>query len=321
MKAAVLEEAADRLQLREIEDPVPDEGQVVIDLEASALNHRDLWIIKGRYARIEFPAVLGSDGMGWYEGKRVVLNPGMHWGHNLSYQSSAFQVLGMPSQGTFAESIAIAVEQIYDVPEHLSDEEAAALPLAGLTAFRALFSKGHCTTEDTVLITGIGGGVATTTLVFALAAGAKVYVTSGSGSKIEKAVNLGAAGGFLYSNDQWMEEAIEQTGGVDLIIDGAAGDDFSSYPELCNYGGRIVNYGGTAGKIPELKPQVIFWKQLQILGTTMGSPVEFGEMLQFVKEKQIHPVIDRVFAMADVSDAFERMDQTDQFGKIILRNR
>lgn len=287
-----------------------------IKIIASALNHRDLWIIKGQYAGIKYPIILGSDGVGIYKGKRVIINPGQYWGNNEIVQDKNFKILGLPDHGTFADYTYTNKKFIYDAPEHMSNEECAALPLAGLTAYRALISRGNSKRNEKLLIVGIGGGVALFLLQFAKAIGMEVSVTSSSEEKIEKAKELGAKDGFIYTEENWTKK----TDGFDIIIDSAAGDGFKDYLKIINPGGRIVIYGGTQGKINNIVPQIIFWKQVSILGSTMGSDKDFKEMLDLVNAFKIKPIIDSVFSITNHSDAFDKMDKGEQFGKIVLRN-
>ncbi len=291
-----------------------------IKITASALNHRDLWIVKGQYAGIKYPIILGSDGMGIYKGRRVIINPGQYWGQDEKVQSKNFRILGLPDHGTMADYVYTDEQFIYDVPSHLSDIEASALPLGGLTAYRAMFVRGKAQKGEKILISGIGGGVALFALQFAKAAGMEIYVTSSSDEKIEKAKSLGAKGGVNYNSEDWAKQLIDISGGIDLIIDSAAGEGFKNYLKIINPGGRIVIYGGTRGKIKELIPQIVFWKQLSILGSTMGSDKDFREMLKFVEEHKIHPVIDSVYKIEDQKEAFQKMESGEQFGKIILIN-
>ncbi len=291
-----------------------------IKIQASALNHRDLWIIKGLYAGIKYPIILGSDGMGLYREKKVLINPGQYWGENEKVQSKNFKILGLPDHGTMADYVFTDKQFIYDVPTHLTDTEAASLPLGGLTAYRALFVKGEAKKGEKILISGIGGGVALFVLQFANAIGMEIYVTSSSDEKIEKAISLGAKGGVNYNNKNWEKQLIEISAGIDLIIDSASGEGFKKFLNIINPGGKIVIYGGTRGKINELIPQIIFWKQITISGTTMGSDRDFKTMLKFVEEHKIHPIIDSVYKMEDQENAFKRMESGKQFGKIVLIN-
>ncbi|HMQ64594.1 MAG TPA: zinc-binding dehydrogenase [Flavilitoribacter sp.] len=318
MKAALFTQQDHPLSLTDLPDPIPSAGRTVVTLRAAALNRRDYFITKGLYPRIITPIILGSDGAGLHNGREVIINPNQHWGNNPAFQSKNYTILGMPDNGTLAEKILVNADRLYPKPAHLNWYEAAALPLGGLTAYRALFTKGGLKNDHKVLVTGIGGGVALTAMQFAVAAGAAVYVTSGSAEKLDKATAMGAAGGADYREENWHEDLKTASGGFDLIIDSAGGPGFNQLIKIANPGARIVTYGGTLGAVPKFLPQSIFWKQITICGTTMGTDQEFGQMLDFVAEHQLQPVVDSVFPLSGINEAFERMQQSDQFGKIII---
>jgi zinc-binding alcohol dehydrogenase/oxidoreductase len=330
MKAIVLEAADKPLILKDVVTPPLKPGEVLVKIKAAALNRRDYWITIGKYAGIKYPSILGSDGAGVitqigddvaasWSGREVIINPGHDWGDHPEFQSKDFKILGLPEDGTFAEYVKVRPEYLHDKPAHLTWEQAAALPLAGLTAYRALFTKGRVVKGNKVLITGVGSGTGSFALQFALAAGCQVFVTSGSGEKIEQAKKLGAAAGVSYKAQDWAEQLQHLSGGFDVIIDSALGEGFAKLPDICNAGARIVIFGGTAGNIPELNGRKIFWKQLQILGTTMGTISEFKAMVNFVNEHQIVPVIDEVFPLSETGKALQKMGNSSQFGKIVLR--
>ena len=321
MRALILEQLNTPLLYTEAPDPVAEPHEVVVQVHAAALNRRDWWITQGQYSKIQLPVILGSDGAGLFENEPVVLYPALDWGDDPRVQSRAFRVLGLPENGTFAEQIKIPKANLAPMPEHLDWEQAAALPLAGLTAYRALFSRCQLKAGERVLITGVGGGVALMTMQFALAAGAEVYVTSGSDDKLAKARKMGAHGGANYRQADWDKQLKTLAGGFDVLIDSAGGDGFSALLPLCNPGARIGVYGGTLGKVNGLSPQILFWKQISILGSTMGTPEEFRKMLEFVTQHKIVPVVDSVFRLEEGNRALRRMAETDQFGKIVLRIR
>jgi zinc-binding alcohol dehydrogenase/oxidoreductase len=318
MHALVLNSTGQGLDYQEVNPTFVKNGHVLVFLKAAALNHRDLWISKGQYAGIQFPTILGSDGAGEYKGKPVLINPSLDWGDNPQVQGKNYRILGLPDDGTFAEQVAVPRQNIVPMPQHLSFEQAAALPLAGLTAWRVLHTRCQWKKGERILITGIGGGVALFALQFAIAAGAEVFVTSGSDEKIEKAIRLGAKSGVNYRQPDWDKQLKAAAGGFDVIIDSAAGDGFAALPGLCNPGARIGIYGGTQGKINGLAPQAIFWKQATIVGSTMGNPKEFKQMVAFVGKHEIVPVVDRVFPLADGNLALQHMENGGQFGKIVL---
>jgi NADPH:quinone reductase-like Zn-dependent oxidoreductase len=320
MKALVLNQIKEPLVVEERPELKAGNGQVVVRLKAAALNRRDYWITQGLYPGMKLPIIPGSDGAGTViqTGKEVIINPGINWGKSENVQNPDFKIIGMPDDGTFAEEIAVPEEQVYSKPQHLSYEQAAALPLAGLTAYRALFVRGKLQKGQTVVITGIGGGVACFAMQLAIAAGATVLVTSSSQVKIDKAISAGAAAGFLYTNEDYFAQLKEKFGPVHLIIDGAGGDGFGNLIDIVTPGGRIVNYGGTAGIPNKLELRKLFWKQLNILGSTMGSPKDFAAMLDFVSRHKIKPIVDEVFPLDQGNNAFKKMNAKSQFGKLVL---
>jgi NADPH:quinone reductase-like Zn-dependent oxidoreductase len=247
-----------------------------------------------------------------------MINPSLDWGNNPIVQGDNFRILGFPDNGTFAEYIVISKKYIFEKPEHLSFAESAAVPLAALTAYRALFSKARLRAKEKVLITGVGGGAALWVLQFAVAYQARVYVTSGSDEKIARAKELGAIGGFNYKDPEWAAKAQKEVGGFDIIIDAAGGDQFSKFLELAVPGGRIVNFGRTAGNITEISTRLLYWKQISIHGTTMGTRDEFLSMLDFIESRNLKPVMDKIYPIDQFNEALARMENGHQFGKIIL---
>ena len=325
MNAAVLDGINLPLQLKSVETPRLSDKHAVVRLHAAALNHRDLWIQKGQYAGLKFPIILGSDGAGvvaecsdsrWV-GKEVIINPSLDWGESEKAQQKSFRILGLPDNGTFAEYVKVPIENLFEKPAHLSWTEAAALPLAGLTAYRALFTRAHLKPKEKVLITGIGGGVALFALQFALALGAEVWVTSGSDEKLAKVISLGAKGGANYRSPSWDSEL--NSIGFDVILDSAGGDGFLKLIELATPGGRIVFVGATSGIPSSFPMRRVFWKQLSILGSTMGSPKDFSQMLDFVKSNQVIPMVSDVLSLSDAERALRKMSDAEQFGKIVLQ--
>ena len=319
MKALVIQGPNSFPSFIDCPDPQIDNGGIILELKAAALNRRDYYICKGLYPGINYPVILGSDGAGIYNGEEYIVLPGFGWNKNTLSQPEGYTILGMPRNGTFAQFVNIPAEQLYPKPKHLSWTEAAALGLGGQTAFRALFTKGNCRAGQNILITGIGGGVALTALQFALSAGARVFVTSGNDEKIESAMTIGAAGGVNYHTDNWHKALYKNAGPFDLIIDSAGGPGFTNLIELAGPGARIVIYGGTTGKIRDLSPQIIFWRQLSILGSTMSSAEEFVEMLEFVDKHRIVPIIDSVFGLDESDHAFNKLGAGSQFGKIVFQ--
>ena len=328
MRAAVLADVKKPLVIENRGQPVPADGEVLVRLKAAALNRRDFWITQGLYPGIQTGVIQGSDGAGIVEavgsvadddwvGKEVVINPGLLWGDDPQVQSEQFHILGMPADGTLAETIVVPTSAVFEKPVHLDWEQAAALPLAGVTAFRAVRRAG-ISEGSLVLINGIGGGVALMAMQLSLAMGATVLVTSSSQEKIEQVVKLGATDGFRYTESDWVKELERKYGLVDAVVDGAGGMGYRHLLQLAAPGGRIVNYGATAGPPEKIDLFKLFWKQLQLIGSTMGSPEDFREMLNFVCQHQITPVVDSVHALEDVNKALAILRDSSQFGKLVV---
>ena len=317
----ILEGADKPLVYQDVADPQGDAEHAIVRVKAAALNHRDLFIRQGQYAGIKYPAILGSDGSGVLDkgNREVIINPTLNWGSDPRAQQKIFRILGLPDDGTLAEHVRVPAENLADKPAHLTHEQAAALPLAGLTAYRALFTRANVQKGERVLITGIGGGVALFALQFAVAVGAAVFVTSGSAEKLAQAKAMGALGGANYKEDKWADVLRTQAGEFEVIVDGTAGDGLNTLCDVAAAGGRLAFYGGTLGNPKEVIWRRIFWKQLTVLGSTMGTPADFAAMVAFVNEHKIVPTVDSVFALADANAALQRMAAAAQFGKIVLR--
>lgn len=334
MKAIVLRQLgeASNLVLEDVDDPQPGPGEMVVRLRSAALNHRDVWIRRGLYAGIKLPIILGSDGAGDVEsvgegvdgswvGRSVVVNPGIDWGDDERVQAASFRILGLPDDGTYAQKVKVPASAIHARPDGLSVEEASAVPLGGLTAYRAVVTRAQVQPGETVLVTGIGGGVSTFALQFAKQRGARVVVTSGSDDKIAAARQWGADAGVNYRSADWVKQVLDETdGGPHVVIDSVGGDTFNRAIEITQPGGRIVTYGATTGSTDQVEIRRVFWKQLNILGSTMGSPREFAEMLALFGSGpgKLRPVVDRSFPLADAAEAHRRMEEAEQFGKILL---
>jgi len=336
VNAVVLREPgpAERLRLEEVGDPAPGAGEVVVRVKAAALNHRDVWIRSGTGAYaggFKQRVILGSDGAGEVlsvgsgvdpalVGRAVVINPSLDWGDDDAAQGPDFRILGLPDDGTYAQLIRVPVRNVHAKPAALSFDEAAAIPLAALTAYRAVVSRARVRAAETVLVTGIGGGVSTFALQIAAHLGARVLVTSGSDAKLARARELGAAGGANYRAQDWAREIVRQCSGAgpDVVIDSAGGETFARAVEILKPSGRIATYGATTGPVKDFVLRNLFWKQASVLGTTMGSPREFAAMLTLFDQGDLRPVVDRVFPLVDAAAAHRRMEEAGQFGKIVL---
>ncbi len=328
--ALVLRSVGQPPTLEPIETPAPRSGEALVRLEFAGLNHRDLFLCQGRYAGIELPCVLGSDGYGRVEavgsgvdaawvGRPAVIYPVWEWGEDDAAPGPRFRILGMPDPGTFARYICVPVTMLFPAPAGYAPEEAAILPLGGLTAHRALFRRGGLRAGEKVLVTGVGGGVAQLLLRFAVAAGAEVWVTAGTPVKLAGALELGAQGGVLYANPAWPQELLAAAGPFDLCVDSAAGPVWAGLCDVLKPAGRLVFFGVTLGLPSDLPLRKAFFKQLSFLGTTMGSPRDFAAMLAFVLAHGIKPALDSVWPLEKFGEALARLDQGLQTGKVALR--
>ncbi len=336
MKGIVFQELKniDSMAIIDVPYPTPKPGEAVVKIKAAALNHRDVWITKGLYAGIKVPIILGSDGSGivaevadpadnaWLE-KPVMINPGLDWGENSRAQQRSFRILGLPDNGTQAEYVTVPVVNLVEKPAYLSFEAAAAVPLGGLTGYRALFTQGGLAAGETVLITGVGGGVASLMMQMAAAVNARVLVTSGDDEKIARAIENGASGGANYRKENWTGKIAELAGkgGIDLIVDSAGGAGFPELTSLVNPGGRITFFGATAGNPPGINLRQIFWKQITIQGTTMGTPRDFEQMVHLFESYSIKPFIDGPYPFTRFREAYQQMIDGQQFGKIVLSGK
>ncbi len=332
MKAIRLHHPGGPEQLRydEMPTPRPGPGEILVQLKAAALNHRDVWIRMGMQMADRLPLIPGSDGAGLVAevgqgtdhlkvGEAVVINPSLNWGDREDRPSSSFKILGGPDPGTYAEYVVVPVENVFPKPSPLSFDEAAAVPLASLTAWRAVITRGQVRPGERVVVLGIGGGVATFALQIARAAGAMVIVTSSSEAKLERARTLGADLAINYTSEDWEKIILERTGGgADVVIDSVGKETWGKALRALRPGGRLVSFGATTGRTTEVDIRHVFWNQISILGTTMGSSREFAAMLHLYEAGRLKPVVDSVFPLRDAPTAHLRMDQGQQFGKIVL---
>ncbi|WP_301110193.1 zinc-binding dehydrogenase [Sporosarcina sp.] len=324
MKAFVHENG--ELKYSDITEPKAGEGEVIVALKAAGLNRRDTKI-PARRGDAKDALVLGSDGAGiieslgegvnnWNVGDEVIINPSLRWFKKSHAPSAEFDILGMPNHGTFAEKICISAEQLEKKPSSLTWEESAVIALAGLTGYRALVTKGQIEEGQTVFIPGAGSGVATFLIQFAKQLGARVIVSSRSEEKRRRAVEIGADLA-IDTNSDWQEELKNEN--VDLVIESVGRATFNRSLEVLKLGGRIVVFGATTEDTVEFNLREFFYGQFTLLGTTMGSREELREMLSFIEEYKIHPVIDSVIPLSKTEDAFSRLDDSVQFGKIVLQ--
>lgn len=315
-----------QLKIDEMEEPIANIGEVVVALHSAGMNRRDIKIPERR-GDMKEPLILGSDGAGviesigegvdnWAIGDEVIINPSLRWFGKSAAPAEGFDILGMPDHGTFAERIVISAEQIEKKPANLSMEEASVLSLAALTGYRALFTQGELKKGDTVFIPGAGSGVATYLIQFAKNAGARVIVSSRVEEKRKKALELGADVA-IDTNGDWTEVLADET--IDLVIESVGKATFNRSLDVLKPGGRIVVFGATTEDVIELDLRKFFYGQYQLFGSTMGSREELREMLKHVEEYGVKPVIDKIYRLQDGLEAFRDLENSEQFGKLVLR--
>jgi NADPH:quinone reductase-like Zn-dependent oxidoreductase len=308
------------LRYEDAPDPVPGTGQVLIALRAASLNHLDIWIRKG-LPSVPKPRILGADGAGvvvsgdgFEPGERVVINPGLDHG------DGRITVVGEHTDGTHAELIAVSREQVYPIPAGLDFEAAAAFPLVFETAYRMLATKARLQPEEWVLVWGIGGGVSTACLAIAKALGACVIVTSASAEKLERARGLGADATFNHDTDDVVAGVKELTGGgAHVVVDHVGEATWQRSLAAARAAGRVCVCGATTGPNPPAQLHRIWWKQLTVYGSTMGSKEDFEAVYELVASGRALPVVDAVFRLSEAPAAHERLEAGEQLGKIILR--
>lgn len=313
------------LQPATVPDPEPGAGEVAVDLVRAALNHRDVWIREGRPGPL--PAILGSDGAGVVAavgagvegvaaGDEVVINPALDWGDSEDAPGPSFRILGVPDQGTYAERIVVTAAHVRPRPAGWSWDECAALPLAGLTAWRALRLAGAGPGRR-ILVTGAGGGVATFLVQIGAALGATVVATTGSDPKVARALELGAEQAVDYHDPEWPW----QIGKVDAAIDSTGGAGLEAIVRTLVRGGVLVSFGDTAREPAAIDLSDVFLEWRRIQGTTMGSPREFDALLEHVSGAVWRPVIDSTFPLEQAAEAHRRLANPERIGKVVLAIR
>jgi zinc-binding alcohol dehydrogenase/oxidoreductase len=302
------------LRYEEAPDPLPGEGEVLVELRAASLNHLDLWLRQG-LPSVPKPRILGADGAGVIAGteERVVINPGLA-------HEGGVHVLGEHRDGTHAELVAVPRSAVHPIPAGLSFEEAAAFPLVFETAYRMLVTKAALQPGEWVLIWGIGSGVATAALAIAKALGANAVVTSSSEAKLARARELGADATVDHATEDVPARVRELSGGgAHVVVEHVGEATWARSLASARTGGRIVVCGATSGPNPPAALHRIWWRELEIYGSTMGTPADFKGAYDLIAAGKARPVIDSVFPLAEARAAHERMERGDQLGKIVLR--
>jgi len=311
------------LRYEDVDEPTAGPGEVLIRLRAASLNHLDLWIRQGR-PKVSKPRILGADGAGtvaalgadvdgFAEGQRVVINPGIE-------QNSHIKVVGEHTDGTHAELIAVPATNVYALPDSVSDEEAAAFPLVYETAYRMLVTKAALAPGEWVLLWGIGGGVASAGLAIARALGARTIATSSSDVKLARARELGADATINHASDDVAAEVkrITEDGGIDVVVEHVGEATWQTSLQVAKAGGRIAVCGATSGPNPPAALHRVWWKQLTIFGSTMGTKADFEGAFELVTSGRAKPLVDKVFPLAEARAAHERLEAGAQLGKIVL---
>ncbi len=302
------------LRYEEVPDPAPGPGEVLVELRAASLNHLDVWVRQGRPS-VPKPRILGADGAGVLAGtgERVVINPGLA-------HEGGIHVLGEHRDGTHAELVAVPRSAVHPIPDGLSFEEAAAFPLVFETAYRMLVTKARLAPGEWVLAWGIGSGVSTAALAIAKALGARVVVTSSSAEKRRRALELGADEALDHGAEDVPARVRELTGGgAHVVVEHVGEATWQRSLASARPGGRVVVCGATTGPNPPAALHRIWWRELQVLGSTMGTAEDFAGAYALVASGRARPVVDSVFPLAEARAAHERLERGEQLGKIVLR--
>ncbi|MGR9050015.1 zinc-binding dehydrogenase [Halobacillus faecis] len=326
MRAIVHEgkDGLEGLKVKELPKQQMSDNEVRVKVHTAGMNRRDLAVVTKRHKADDPALIPGSDASGIVEtvgrsvtkfqpGDEVIVNPGLGWHKNSPAPPKGFEIVGLPDHGTFAEYYTCTEDHLERKPDHLSFEEAGVLPLAALTAYRALFTRGNLEAGQTVMLPGIGSGVLTFCLKFAKAVGARVIVTSRSESKQKEAMNLGADVA-ISTEENWHEALASEQ--VDLLIESIGNATFNKSLDIVRKGGTIVTFGSTTDDEVTINIRQFFYGQYNLLGSTMGSAEELREMLDFISKHNIKPQLDKVFSMDQYKEAFEYIRDSKNFGKI-----
>ncbi|MGE5218224.1 MAG: zinc-binding dehydrogenase [Chloroflexota bacterium] len=343
MKAIRIHEhgGVDKLRFEEAPDPhITSPKDVIVKLEAAALNHIDIWVRMGATGmEIPMPHILGADGAGVVldvgsevrsvrTGDKVCLYSFTGCGacefcrSDRDFMCIRVKALGERLDGTYAEIAKVSAQNCFPIPTYMTFDEAAAFPLVFLTVWRMLVTNARLQPGETLLIVGVGGGVASAALQVGVRIGARVIVTSGSDEKIERALAVGAAHGINHRQKDYGKgvQRLTDGRGVDVVVDSVAGEVWQKSLAALAHVGRLVTCGATAGWQPNDDLNAIISKNLKIYGSTLGSREDFRQLLGFLDATQIHPIIDRKFPLKEARQAQRRMEEARQFGKILLQN-
>lgn len=313
------------LRWEEIPDPKPGPGQVLLEIKAASINHLDIWVRKG-LPGIQLPRILGCDAAGLAEGKRVLLNPAYACGvcefcsRGDMSMCMQYGIWGEHTDGTDAQFIAVPRTSLIPIPDSMSFEEAAAAPLAFVTAWRMMISRGRLEPAEDVLIWSAGAGVGTVCLQLAIQAGARVIATASTDDKCERLRALGADVVLNHAREDVVKRVKDLTArrGVDLVVDYIGKDTWAKSLALARRGGRIVTCGATSGHDPAEDLRHIFYRQLEVIGCTMGNNQELQAALKLFFAGKLKPVVDRILPMKEAAEAHRLIESRKVFGKLVL---
>jgi zinc-binding alcohol dehydrogenase/oxidoreductase len=330
MRAAVVssDPREEALSVTDWPDPVAPSGWALVRLERAALNRLDAMMLQDR-VELPGPSILGSDGAGVVAGlgpavrgvhldDEVLISPSLFWGTQPEAPGDRYEILGSPTHGTHAEMVVVPAENLVAKPPRLTWDEAAALPLAGVTAWRALVTRGRLRPGETVIVAAASSGVGTSAIQIATALGARVVAVSSSEDKLELARSIGAVATVLRNDDDFARNLADATrGGADLALD-PTGAMWQPLLQGVRPGGRLVAVGKMASDTATVRVQTVYWKQVDILGSSMGSPSDFSAFLEHVQKSSWTPVVDSVVPLEKIHAAYERLDAPDRVGKVVL---
>jgi NADPH:quinone reductase-like Zn-dependent oxidoreductase len=342
MKAVVFDQhgGPEVLQLRDVPDPKTGPGHVLIEVKATSINHIDIFLRRGMPGvKVPMPKIVGSDAAGIIRelgtgvsgltvGQRVTINPGISCGHcefcaaGFGSQCVSYSMVGESRDGAYAQLISVPAHIVLPIPDALSFEDAAAAPLVFLTAWSMMVGKGNIRPGEDVLILGAGAGVGTAAIQIAKMAGCRVFVTASSEEKLRRAKDLGADFLINYSTNEFDKSIRDLTNrrGVDVVVDYVGADTWVRSLRSARRGGRVLTCGATTGFAPQTDLRQIFFRQVQVIGSTMGSQREFLDVMKCVFRGQLKPVIDRVLPLSEARKGHELIEQRAVFGKIVLVN-
>jgi NADPH:quinone reductase-like Zn-dependent oxidoreductase len=328
----------DQITVGDVPDPAAGPGEIIVSVRAASLNRLDVWTLRGSLGLdLHWPHVLGADAAGEIAevgegvtglrtGMRVMVNPGVSCRMCERCRAGEhsecidFRILGEHLPGTFAEKVKVPQHNVFPIPDHLSWAEGASLGITFTTAYRMLFTRAGMRPGEWLLVTGIGGGLALALLQLARPVAGRVFVSSSSPAKLARAEDLGADEGIDYLNEDVGRAVRGFTGkrGVDLVADSAGGSSLDSLVRALRPGGRVVVAGATSQAKAEIDLRRVFWSQVSVVGSTMGSDADVSDMLRAVSGARLRPIVDQVIPLDEARDAFSRLEATDRFGKVVL---